>query len=126
MSGRNTVRTEKMWEYQPDFAKLGGLLPVVTQDAQTLEVLMVGFMNPEAWEETLATGFVHYYSRSRSRLWKKGETSGHVQRVVEIRVDCDDDALVVLIEQTGGICCHTGNRSCFYRRLTDDGLSPVG
>lgn len=122
MSGRET---EPRGRFQPDFDKLGGLLPVVTQDAQTREVLMVGFMNLEAWTQTIATGYVHYYSRTRRCLWRKGETSGHVQRVVEIRVDCDDDALVILIEQTGGICCHTGNRSCFYRRLTDGELSLV-
>ena len=121
----SSTRVKPRGPFQPDFDKLGGLLPVVTQDAETREVLMVGFMNPEAWRQTLATGYVHYYSRTRRCLWRKGETSGHVQRVVEIRVDCDEDALVILIEQAGGICCHTGNRSCFYRRLTGGELSPV-
>lgn len=122
MSGRWPDRAV---QFEPDFDKLDGLLPVVTQDAVTREVLMVGFMNREAWQQTLATGYVHYFSRTRQRLWKKGETSGHVQRVVEIRVDCDEDALVLLIEQSGGICCHTGNRSCFYRMLTDGELIPL-
>jgi phosphoribosyl-AMP cyclohydrolase len=108
-----------------DFDKLNGLIPVVTQDTGSLEVLMVGFMNREAWEKTLATGYVHYFSRSRNCLWKKGETSGHLQKVHEIRVDCDQDAIVIRIEQVGGICCHTGRRSCFYRRYGDSELDLV-
>lgn len=109
-----------------DFEKLCGLIPVVTQDADSLEVLMVGFMDHEAWQQTLATGYAHYYSRSRGRLWKKGETSGHVQRIREIRVDCDQDTVLLLIEQAGGITCHTGHRSCFYRRIADGRLYPLG
>jgi phosphoribosyl-ATP pyrophosphohydrolase/phosphoribosyl-AMP cyclohydrolase len=103
-----------------------GLIPAIAQDAVTREVLMLAWMNREALARTVETGRAHYFSRSRGRLWLKGETSGHFQRVREIRRDCDDDALLLLIDQTGA-ACHTGNRSCFYRRL--DGLaadSPPG
>lgn len=106
-----------------DFAKMGGLVPVVTQDAHTGEVLMVAFLDPEAWELSLATGYAHYYSRTRQRIWKKGETSGHVQRIVEVRIDCDNDAVLFVVEQEGGTACHTGRRSCFYRALTPEGLT---
>ncbi|MFP4376482.1 MAG: phosphoribosyl-AMP cyclohydrolase [Spirochaetales bacterium] len=98
----------------PDFSQTN-LLPAVAQDASTGEVLMLAWMDREAWEETLRSGYAHYHSRSRNRLWKKGETSGNVQRVVEIRVDCDEDAILLRVEQTGP-ACHTGNHSCFYRR----------
>jgi phosphoribosyl-AMP cyclohydrolase len=81
---------------------------------------MIAWMDREAWEKTLETGFAHYHSRSRDRLWKKGETSGHVQRVREIRVDCDEDAVLMLVHQTGP-ACHTGNRTCFYR----EGVRPA-
>jgi phosphoribosyl-ATP pyrophosphohydrolase/phosphoribosyl-AMP cyclohydrolase len=93
-----------------------GLIPAIAQDAGTGEVLMLAWMNREALGKTVETGLVHYYSRSRSCLWLKGETSGHFQRVREIRRDCDDDALLILVDQTGA-ACHTGNRSCFYRDL---------
>lgn len=96
-----------------------GLVPAIAQDAASGEVLMLAWMNRDALEKTLATGEAHYWSRSRSALWRKGETSGHVQRVVEIRLDCDGDALLLRIEQTGGIACHTGRRRCFFRRCTD-------
>ncbi|WP_227353070.1 phosphoribosyl-AMP cyclohydrolase [Haladaptatus salinisoli] len=96
------------------------LLPAVAQDADTGDVLMLAYVSPEAVERTLDTGFAHYYSRSRDELWRKGNTSGHVQRVDEVRVDCDGDALLYRVEQEGG-ACHTGYRSCFYRRL--DSLS---
>ena len=105
-----------------DFDKLGGLITAVAQDAETLEVRMVGFMDRTAWERTLETGYAHYYSRSRERLWKKGESSGHLQEVREIRIDCDQDAVVLLIRQVGEVTCHTGNRSCFYRKLQDGRL----
>lgn len=107
------------------FDKLDGLLPAVTQDAETLEVLMTAFVDQEAWRLTLATGFAHYYSRSRDRIWKKGEQSGHLQRIREIRVDCDEDAVLFLVEQVGGSACHTGNRSCFFRRVADGRLALV-
>lgn len=109
-----------------DFAKLGGLVPVVTQDAETNEVLMVAFMNEEAWKHTLKTGKATYYSRSRQCLWIKGETSGNVQWVREIRIDCDNDTVLLKVEQVGGAACHTGHRSCFYRRMVNDGLETVG
>jgi phosphoribosyl-AMP cyclohydrolase len=100
---------------EPDFEKGGGMLPVIAQDYGSGEVLMLAYMNREAWEKTLESGYVHYWSRSRNRLWKKGETSGNLQAVREIRFDCDADALLVRIEQIGGAACHTGHRSCFHR-----------
>lgn len=110
----------------PDFSRGNGLLPAVAQDAKTGEVLMLAFMSAESLAETLATGQACYYSRSRSRLWRKGEESGHVQRVVEVLVDCDGDAILLKVEQQGGAACHTGYRSCFYRRLTEAGAEVVG
>jgi phosphoribosyl-AMP cyclohydrolase len=109
---------------QVNFAKLDGLLPAIIQDAGTLEVLMLGFMNQEAWEKTLATGRVHYFSRTRQKLWCKGETSGHVQLVKEIYLDCDDDTVLIKVEQVGGATCHTGYRSCFYR-LVENGQTRI-
>ena len=100
-----------------DFEKLGGIVTAVAQDVDTREVRMVGFMDREAWEQTLATGYAHYHSRSRGRLWKKGESSGNVQQVSEIRIDCDQDAVLLLVRQVGDVTCHTGARTCFYRRL---------
>jgi phosphoribosyl-AMP cyclohydrolase len=100
------------------FAKGGGLVPVVVQDSETREVLMVAFANREAVETTLATGYAHYFSRSRNQLWKKGETSGHVQRIKEVLVDCDNDTLLYVVEQTG-VACHLGTRSCFTNSLTE-------
>lgn len=104
-----------------DFDKAGGLIPAVAQDAATGEVLMLAYMSPESWAETLRTGCAVYYSRSRGKLWKKGETSGNVQRVREIRVDCDADAILLKVEQLGGAACHTGHRSCFYTVVSADG-----
>jgi phosphoribosyl-AMP cyclohydrolase len=103
----------------PDFSKGGGLLPVIAQDAETGQVLMLAYMNREAWEKTLETGTVHYWSRSRRKLWLKGETSGHVQKVVDILVDCDLDTLLIKVRQLGGAACHEGYKSCFFRRLKD-------
>ena len=111
---------------KPDFEKTGGLVPVITQDWQTGEVLMLAYMNEEAWEKTLATGKVHYFSRSRQKIWLKGESSGHVQVVKEIYLDCDLDTVLIKIEQLGGAACHKGYRSCFYRRLKDGELEIVG
>lgn len=108
------------------FEKLGGLIPAVIQDYQTQEVLMLGFMNAESWERTLREGEVVFFSRSRNTLWKKGETSGHVQIVKEIRVDCDEDAVLIKVEQVGGAACHTGHRSCFYRRFDGGRLVEEG
>jgi phosphoribosyl-AMP cyclohydrolase len=101
-----------------------GLLTAVAVDATSGEVLMVAFMDTEALARTRETGLAHFHSRSRGRLWMKGETSGHVLKVREIRVDCDQDALVLLVEPAGP-ACHTGATSCFYRRLDDTGLSRV-
>jgi len=100
----------------PDFGKTE-LVPVIAQDAKTGDVLMLAYMNQEAYEETLRTRRVCYYSRSRQRLWRKGEESGNVQRLQEIFFDCDADTLLVKVEQIGGAACHEGYRSCFFRRI---------
>lgn len=105
---------------QLDFKKAGGLIPAVAQDAVTGEVLMLAYLNEEAWRETLATGRAVYFSRSRGKLWRKGEESGNVQIIREIRVDCDADTVLFKVKQKGGAACHTGHRSCFYRRVKDD------
>ncbi len=97
-----------------------GLVPAIAQQHDTGEVLMLAWMNRESVSETLATGRVCYWSRSRRRLWRKGETSGQVQRLIEMRLDCDSDTLLLRVEQTG-VACHTGRRSCFYRQLQADG-----
>ncbi|MDY0391043.1 MAG: phosphoribosyl-AMP cyclohydrolase [Desulfobulbus oligotrophicus] len=106
-----------------DFAKDEyGLLPAIVQDYQTGEVLMLAYINRQAWDKTLETGKAHYWSRSRACLWLKGETSGHVQIIKEILVDCDQDTVVYKVEQLGGAACHTGYRSCFYRKVDGDRL----
>ncbi len=107
------------------FEKLGGLIPGIVQDHQTGDVLMLGYLNEEALEKTQRTGEVHFFSRSRNRLWKKGETSGHVLRLREVRVDCDVDALLLLVEAVGPGVCHEGYQSCFYRSLEADGSTLV-
>lgn len=109
-----------------NFDKMGGLVPAVVQDYQSGEVLMLAFMDEEAWEHTLRSGLASYHSRSRNTLWVKGKTSGHVQRVKEIRVDCDDDTVLLKVEQVGGAACHTGHRSCFYQKIEDGKVSVVG
>ena len=101
-----------------DYSKLDGLIPAVIQDADTSEVLMVGFMNELALAETRRTGYATFFSRSRNKLWMKGETSGNKLEVVEIRVDCDDDTVLLKVKRLGdGNVCHTGDRSCFSRKL---------
>lgn len=115
----STGDIEESLTFTPRFDK-DGLITAVATDASSGEVLMVAHMNAEAVAKTVATGEAWYYSRSRGRLWKKGETSGHVQRVIEMRVDCDQDALWLRVEQAGAGACHTGRRSCFYRAV------PVG
>jgi len=100
-----------------DFNKLDGLLPAVVQDAASGRVLMVGFMNDVAWQKTLETGNVTFYSRTRNKLWMKGESSGHVLKVREIRTDCDLDTVVITVDALGPGVCHNGYESCFYRRL---------
>jgi phosphoribosyl-AMP cyclohydrolase len=109
-----------------DFDKMGGLLPAIVQDAATGEVLMLAFMNQEAWEFTLATGEAHYFSRTRNKIWHKGDISGNVQRVREIYVDCDQDTVLLKVEQVGEAACHTGHRSCFHRRRHGSGWQVVG
>lgn len=111
-------------QFTPDFAKAGGLVTAVTVDAEDGQVLMVAYMNEEAYRLTLATGKVHYWSRSRRKLWKKGESSGNMQELVELRVDCDADALVVVARQSGP-ACHEGYRSCFFRTVGADGSLTV-
>lgn len=103
-----------------------GLVAAVAQDAASGEVLMLAWMNRESLVETLATGRAVYWSRSRARLWRKGEESGHVQHVRAIRLDCDGDAVLLKVEQQGGIACHTGRRSCFFRELDDAQWREVG
>ncbi|HOD14218.1 MAG TPA: phosphoribosyl-AMP cyclohydrolase [Spirochaetota bacterium] len=105
-----------------DFEKSGGLVPAIAQDWESGEVLMMAFMNRESWELTLATGIVHYWSRSRNKLWKKGESSGNVQEVREIRVDCDNDTILIKVNQIGRAACHDGYRSCFYRIVRGDSV----
>ena len=102
---------------EPDFEKRGGLVPAIAQDAASGEILMVAYMNREAWQHTLATGKATYWSTSRNALWVKGETSGHLQHVREVLVDCDADAVLLKIEQVGDVACHLGYRSCFFRRV---------
>ncbi len=105
--------------FKPDFTKANGLVAAIAQDYTTNEVLMLAWMNQEAWDKTISTGEVHYYSRSRQSLWHKGATSGHVQILHSIRLDCDSDAVILLVEQKGDAACHKGYRSCFYRELKD-------
>jgi phosphoribosyl-AMP cyclohydrolase len=109
-----------------DFAKSGGLVPAVAQDADTGQVLMLAWMNREAYEETLRTGLACYFSRSRNKLWRKGEESGHVQEVREVYVDCDADTILLKVKQIGGAACHEGYASCFFRRVEGDELRVVG
>ncbi len=109
-----------------DFEKTGGLVPAIAQDDETGEVLMLAYMNQEAFAATLSTGKATYYSRSRKTLWVKGETSGHVQRVKEIRIDCDDDTVLLRVEQLGGAACHTGHRSCFFKKVEDGSIRIMG
>jgi phosphoribosyl-AMP cyclohydrolase len=104
-----------------DFEKEGGLIPAIVQDAANGEVLMLGFMNREAFARTTETGLVTFYSRSRKKLWTKGESSGQKLLVRELRVDCDLDALLVRVELAGAAVCHEGYRSCFYRKVAADG-----
>lgn len=104
---------------QIDFEKGNGLVPVVVQDVNTKKVLMVAYANREALEKTLKTGYAHYYSRSRGKLWKKGETSGNVQKVKEVLLDCDGDTLLYLVDQKG-VACHTGEYSCFFRKVAEE------
>jgi phosphoribosyl-AMP cyclohydrolase len=105
----------------PDFAAGGGLLPAIAQDVETGEILMLAYMNRESFDETVKSGRAVYYSRSRGRLWRKGEESGHVQEVESILVDCDADTILLKIRQLGGAACHEGYKSCFFRQFTPQG-----
>jgi phosphoribosyl-AMP cyclohydrolase len=110
-----------------DFAKSAdGLLPAIVQDAETGDVLMLAYINKESWRKTLETGKAHFWSRSRNKLWLKGESSGNVQLVKDIFVDCDQDTVVFKVEQLGGAACHKGYRSCFFRRVTEGKLEVLG
>ena len=109
-----------------DFKKGEGLVPVIVQDDETGDVLMLAYMNREAWLKTVDTGKATYWSRSRNELWIKGETSGHVQIVKEILVDCDSDTLLLKVQQIGGAACHTGYKSCFYRKVVDGKTEIIG
>ncbi|MCD4676963.1 MAG: phosphoribosyl-AMP cyclohydrolase [Desulfobacula sp.] len=113
------------FDFKLDFKKGNGLIPAIAQDDKTGEVLMLAYMNEQAFNETLKTGKATYYSRSRNALWKKGETSGHVQNVKEIRVDCDNDTLLLKVDQVGGAACHKGYKSCFFSKVEDNDLKIV-
>lgn len=105
-----------------DFSKSAdGLIPAIAQDYQTGKVLMLGYMNREAWEQTLKTGVATYWTRSRKRLWVKGESSGNIQKIHEILVDCDRDTVLLKVDQVGGAACHEGYPSCFFRKVTPEG-----
>jgi phosphoribosyl-AMP cyclohydrolase len=108
-----------------DFDKAGGLVPAIAQDADTGEVLMLAWMNREAFEETVRTGRAVYFSRSRNKLWRKGEESGHFQEVKGIFIDCDADTVLLKVKQHGGAACHEGYKSCFFRRLEGDELKVI-
>lgn len=111
-------------ESLPNFEKGGGILPAIAQDAETGEVLMLAWMNEEAWRETVATKRAVYFSRSRQKLWRKGEDSGHVQELVDARIDCDADAILLKVNQAGA-ACHEGYRSCFFRSASESGFEVV-
>lgn len=109
-----------------DFKKLNGIIPVIVQDFKTNKVLMLAFMNKEAWEKTLETGKATYFSRSRNKLWTKGEESGNTQVVKEIFIDCDNDTILLKVEQVGGASCHKGYESCFFRKIDKGELKVTG
>jgi phosphoribosyl-AMP cyclohydrolase len=109
-----------------DFEKEGGLIPAITQDEATGEILMFAWMSPESLDRTLETGEAVYWSRSRQRLWRKGEESGNVQQVREIFTDCDGDVILLRVRQVGGAACHTGRRSCFFQKLEGGEVADVG
>lgn len=109
-----------------DFSKNDGLVPVIVQDSETKEVLMLAYADAQAFEMTLKSGYAHFYSRSRKKIWKKGESSGHTQKIVEIRVDCDQDTILYIVIQNKGIACHEGYTSCFYRTVQNGELVVTG
>jgi len=110
-----------------DFSKSNdGLIPAIAQDYKTGEILMLAYINEESWAETLKSGYATYWTRSRQKLWKKGESSGNLQEIKEILIDCDDDTVVFKINQIGDAACHTGHRSCFFRKVDGDQVTVVG
>ena len=109
-----------------EFNKMGGLIPAIAQDYATGEILMLAYMNQEAFDATRTSGKATYYSRSRQSLWVKGESSGNVQQVKEIRIDCDSDTVLLKVEQIGGAACHTGHRSCFHKIIDNDSIRVTG
>jgi phosphoribosyl-AMP cyclohydrolase len=111
---------------EPNFAKGDGLVPAIVQDDETKEVLMLAYMNRQSWEATLQTGKATYWSRSRQKLWLKGETSGHFQLIKAVFIDCDDDTILLQVKQLGEAACHTGYKSCFYRKLSGKDFVVVG
>lgn len=111
---------------EPDFAKGDGLVPSIVQDAETKEVLMMAYMNSESWKATLQTGKATYWSRSRQKLWLKGEESGHFQLIKDIFIDCDNDTILLQVKQLGEAACHTGYKSCFYRKLSGEDFVIIG
>jgi len=122
-SGEETEKEDGMVTLR--FDKGNGLLPAVVQDHETKEILMLAYINDLAWKKTIETGRAHYWSRSRNKLWLKGETSGHQQIVKRILVDCDEDTVVYQVEQLGGAACHTGHRSCFFRMVSENKLATL-
>lgn len=115
-----------MKKYKIDFTKGDGIVPVIVQDFEKGDVLMLAYMNEEAFTLTQNTGHAHYWSRSKNRIWKKGESSGHIQIVKEIYLDCDSDTILLKATQVGGAACHEGYRSCFFRRIDEDDCSING
>lgn len=113
-------------ETGPDFSKCDGLLPAIAQDDATGDVLMMAYMNAESYAETIETGRAVYFSRSRGKLWRKGEESGNVQQVQAVYLDCDRDTILLRVKQIGDAACHKGYRSCFYRQVTPEGLKVIG
>jgi phosphoribosyl-AMP cyclohydrolase len=111
---------------EPDFEKGNGLVPVIVQDDETGDVLMLAYMNREAWLKTLESGKATFWSRSRNSLWLKGETSGNVQVVKSLFIDCDDDTILLKVDQIGGAACHTGYKSCFYRKVVGNEVEIIG
>jgi phosphoribosyl-AMP cyclohydrolase len=111
---------------EPNFAKGDGLVPAIVQDAETKEVLMLAYINRQSWEATLKTGKATYWSRSRQKLWLKGETSGHFQLIKNVFIDCDDDTILLQVKQLGEAACHTGHKSCFFRKLAGGDFIIVG
>jgi phosphoribosyl-AMP cyclohydrolase len=124
--GKQTSKPRQAKMNELDFNKTGGLIPAIVQDADTGAVLMMAYMNSEAWEATRSTLKATFWSRSRQELWVKGLTSGNVQHVKEIYIDCDNDAVLLKVKQVGGAACHTGYKSCFFKRMQGDAIEIVG